>query len=101
MFHTAFRTGLVLYLLDLHVCVEFLLFFVLFSRPSHSHLQTTQIGEWPALRSDDMDSVTHRQWLSAPHICIAISTLPINFHSSEQGANTSSVQGGTSGCTMC
>src|SRR5229473_7394641 len=100
MFQTAFQTGLVLYLLDPRVCIEFPLFFVLFSRPSRSHPQTTQIGEWPAQCSDDTDSVTHGQWLSAPHVCIAISTLPTDFHSSERGANTSSVRGGSSGCTM-
>src|SRR5258708_38696340 len=66
---------------------------------SHSHPWTTQIGEQPASRSDDTDLVTNGQQLSAPHVCIVISTLLTDFHSSEQGADTSSVQGGSSGCT--
>src|SRR5258708_23429203 len=101
MFHTAFRTGLVLYLPDPHVCVEFLLFFVLFSRPSRSHPRTAQIGERPAQHSDDTDSVTHGQRLSATRVCVMISTLPTNFHISERRSYTSSMRGGSSGGTMC
>src|SRR5258707_5192083 len=100
MFHTVFRTGLVLYLPDPCVCVEFPLFFRFISRPSRSHLRTAQIGERLAQHGDDMDLVIHGQQLSAPRICVAISTLPTDFHSSERGADTSSVRGGSSGCTM-